>query len=193
MFNRWSTRARSRHQKGKLPAAERQWCVYSCQGITTLANCRKNLSGGERERERERKREGRQLDRWQYCSDLWVTIPYGGTPLAQITPFRVPLCRHDSPGRRGVREGEGYFVGLCRPRPPSPNMGKCRFDVGSREGATTFEFARILGLRRGRPALAARSNVVPRSSRFSVERVNGYVDFVTRVLRYFYSLNTCAL
>lgn len=92
-----------------------------------------------------------------------------------------------------MREEEGYFVGLCRPRPPSPNMGKCRFDVSSREGATTFEFARILGLRRGRPALAARSNVVPRSSRFSVERVNGYVDFVTRVLRYFYSLNTCAL
>lgn len=145
--------------------------MRSCQGITTHTNYRKNLSG---ERKREREKGGSWIAR-DIAVIYGVTIPYGGTPLTQITPLAhhcaVTILR------------EGYFVGLCRPRPPSPNMGKCRFDVGSRRN-NNFQICPDPQVTspRSRCTLQCRATLIT----FQHERVNNHVGLVTRVLRYFY-------
>lgn len=100
-------------------------------------------------------------------------------------PLRALLCRHDYP-RRVFRR---YFL-LARHR--RRRMGKCRFDLRFSRGAnTTFKFARIFSGYVVERALAARSNVVPRSSRFSVNELTArqschgaYISRVTFTLNY---------
>jgi len=89
------------------PTAERIWAVR------------------ERKREEERRAAAGSLAilQWSMSHDPLRRDTFGPDHTA-----RAPLCRHDSLGRGGGV----VSLGLCRPRPSSPNMGKCRFDIGSR-------------------------------------------------------------
>jgi len=92
-------------------------------------------------------------------------------------PLRVLLCRHDYP-RRVFRR---YFLPA-----PSPSHGKVSIRPPVLAN-TTFEFARILSGYVVERALAARSNVVPRSSRFSVNELTACQScHAARIPRYFY-------
>lgn len=137
--------------------------------ITKHTNCRKNLSGeGEEEREKGRGREG---------GGSWIprdiAVIYESRSLTAGDTFGPDHTARAHHCAVTTLQG-GYFVGS--PPPPSAVVvgehGKVSVRRRLSEGTTTFEFARILvvGLRRvasRRAALAARSNVVPRSSRFS--------------------------